>query len=519
MPKSLEPNFFLTTAIDYVNSLPHLGTAYEKIGADILARFHRMKGEEVLFQMGNDEHSVNVKKAAEASKLSPKEYCDRMRPRFESAWEKLTLSYDQFIQTSDPAHHKAVKKFFESIFSAGDIYEGDYEGLYCESCEAFYTEKDLVEGLCPQHKSRPRQLKERNFFFKLSKYAPELLAHIEKNPQFILPEIRRNEIVNVIKGGLKDISVSRSGFDWGIPVPSHPKHVVYVWFDALINYLTLIGYTDDPKKFSKWWPADCHIIGKDITRFHCVIWPAMLLSARLPLPRTVFGHGFVYLKGEKMSKSLGNVVTPLDVADLYGADPLRYYLVRSAPFGDDSNFTWDDFINRYNSDLANGIGNLASRTAGMIDRYFSGKLAPVPLTDTDKLLTERFPKTLEQISRHLDPWQSGDLFFNRALETIWEWISAIDTYIDREAPWKLAKEKNEARLSQVLSAVAESLFQITLLLKPFLPTTAEKIWRLFGWNAPSNFEKADFSTPWDPAVPIVVDKGVGPLFPRIEAKS
>ena len=293
------PRFYITTAIDYVNSIPHIGTAYEKIGADALARFMRMEGREVHFQMGNDEHSTNVLKSAQEKKMEPKAYCDEMRDQFTQIWEKLEISHDGFIQTSELRHHQAAKKLFEKIHETGDIFEGEYEGWYCESCEAFYTEKDLVEGHCPNHQAKPKWLKEANFFFKLSKYQQALLDHIEKHPEFILPEIRRNEIVSLIKRGLDDISVSRSGFNWGIPVPQDKSHVIYVWFDALINYLTAVGYGDDEASFKKWWPADVHIIGKDITRFHCVIWPAMLMSAGLPLPKTVFGHGFVYLRGEK----------------------------------------------------------------------------------------------------------------------------------------------------------------------------------------------------------------------------
>lgn len=510
------PKFFITTAIDYVNSVPHIGTAYEKIGADILARFHRMLGDEVCFQMGNDEHSVNVKKAAEKEGLVPKNYCDQMRPQFEQVWKKLSISYDQFIQTSEPAHAVAVKKFFQAVDDAGDIYEGDYEGLYCESCEAYYTEKDLTEGLCPQHKTRPRAIKERNYFFKLSKYAESLLCHIEQNPHFILPKNRRNEIINVIKGGLIDVSISRAGFDWGIPLPIQPKHVVYVWFDALINYLTLIGYADDPKNFKKWWPANYHMIGKDITRFHCVIWPAMLMAAKLPLPQTIFGHGFVYLKGEKMSKSLGNVVTPLSVADKYGPDALRYYIVRSASFGDDSQFTWDDFINRYNSDLANGLGNLASRTVGMIKRYFNGELKPVVLQAEDAKLASQFESVLKKMEEYLNPQKGGDLFFNRALETIWSWIGDLDRYIDHEAPWTLAKQKNDGRLSEVLTTVCQSLFHLSLLLAPFIPLTAKKIWNMFGWDQRLRFEKADFKTCWDASFVVCIEPQPA-LFPRIES--
>lgn len=507
--------FYLTTAIDYVNSLPHIGTAYEKIGADVLVRFHRALGDEVLFQMGNDEHSANVKKAALKEKLSPKKYCDAMRPQFEDVWAKLHISYNQFIQTSEPKHHEAVKKLFQTIYDAGDIYEGEYEGLYCESCEAFYTEKDLADGLCPQHQSKPQWIKEKNFFFKLSKYAEPLLAYIEEHPEFILPQIRRNEIVNVIKTGLKDVSVSRAGLDWGVPLPIKKNHVVYVWFDALINYLTLIGYADNEAQFKKWWPATVHIIGKDITRFHCVIWPAMLLAASLPLPTTVFGHGFVYLKGEKMSKSLGNVVTPLDVVAKYGADALRYYLMRTSSFGDDGNFTWDDFTNRYNSDLANGLGNLVSRTAGMVGRYFAGELDPAILSGEDKALAGKFESLLATLTQLLDPRQSGDILCHRALEKIWAWIAELDQYIDRTAPWVLAKEKNRTRLAEVLTTVVTSLFFITLLLAPFIPATSEKIWKIFGWEGMIPFAKINFQTKWQNNR-IVIAKDKFALFPRID---
>ncbi|OGP09850.1 MAG: methionine--tRNA ligase [Deltaproteobacteria bacterium GWA2_45_12] len=508
------PQFFITTAIDYVNSIPHIGTAYEKIGADILARFHRMLGDEVYFQMGNDEHSVNVKKAAEAQGLAPKAYCDQMRPKFEDVWEKLGIYCDEFIQTSDPKHHQSVSKLFKTIYDNGFIYEGDYEGLYCESCEAFYTEKDLVDNVCPQHKTRPKFIREKNYFFKLSAFDKKLLEHIEKNPQFILPENRRNEIINVIKGGLKDVSVSRAGFDWGIPLPIKPNHVVYVWFDALINYITWIGFADDPQKFKKWWPATLHVIGKDITRFHCVIWPAMLMAANLSLPKTVFGHGFVYLKGEKMSKSLGNVVTPLDVAEKYGPDSLRYYLLRSTSFGDDGNFTWDDFILRYNSDLANGLGNLASRTAGMIARYFSGNMEQAKLAGEDLNLVNRYTQVLDQVKNNLDPWKSGDILFHRALEAIWAWVGEIDRYIDAEAPWTLAKQKNETRLREVLTTVTQCLYYFSCLLKPFIPQTAEKLRVMFGWND-IPFDQLNFESKL-PADPIILPQERPSLFPRIE---
>lgn len=505
---------FITTAIDYVNSVPHIGTAYEKIGADVLARFYRMSGDDVLFQMGNDEHSLNVKKSAETQNLDPKTYCDQMRPKFEEVWKELGISNDLFIQTSDPKHHLAVRKLFQKIYEAGYIYEGEYEGLYCESCEAFYTEKDLDEdGLCPQHLKKPASIKEKNYFFKLSAFEGKLLDYIEKNPNFILPAIRRNEIINVIKGGLRDLSVSRSGFDWGIPLSINESHVVYVWFDALINYLTLIGYAEDEKNFNSIWPAHMHIIGKDITRFHCIIWPAMLMAADLDLPNMVFGHGFVYLKGEKMSKSLGNVVQPLDVVKEYGADALRYYLMRTSSFGDDGNFTWDDFINKYNSDLANGFGNLVSRTAGMINKYFPEGLEIKELSGDDLKVSDQFEDSLQEISKLLDPVESGDILFHRANERILSWISDIDRYIDEQAPWTLAKEKNLDRLSEVLTTIVKSIYYINILFMPFIPNTTSKVWPIFGWNPEHNF-KAKFNSKI-----INIEKPKSPLFPRIEVKS
>ena len=504
--------FYLTTAIDYVNSIPHLGTAYEKIGADALARFMRMEGRDVHFQMGNDEHSTNVLKAAKEKGLDPKAYCDEMRGKFTKIWKKLGVSYDDFIQTSEPRHHQATQKLFDAILKTGDIYEDLYEGWYCESCEAFYTEKDLVEGLCPHHKSKPKWLSEKNFFFKLSKYQQPLLDHIAKHPEFILPEIRRNEIVSLIKGGLQNVSVSRSGFDWGIPLPNDPSHVVYVWFDALINYLTAVGYGSDTARFEKWWPADVHVIGKDITRFHCVIWPAMLLSAGIPLPKTVFGHGFVYLKGEKMSKSLGNVVTPLDVADVYGPDALRYYLLRGSSFGADGNFTWEDFIKRYNADLANDLGNVLNRSMGMAKKYFNGLLKAGETTESDKALIGKAGETGKKVRQAMDYLQ-GDLQYHLALEAIWDLIGAVDKYIDASAPWTLKKEGKEERLAQVLYNVFNCLRLIGMWVAPFMPLTSEKIYSQLQLPFPKTFAEG---APWT-AMPDQHQLGeAAPLFPRIE---
>lgn len=515
---------YITTAIDYVNSIPHIGTAYEKIGADILARFFRMSGEEVVLQMGNDEHSANVQKSAIEKGMDPKAYCDDMRPKFEEAWQKLNVKYDQFIQTSEERHHKSVSKLFEKIHENGDIFERDYEGWYCESCEAFYTDKDLEEGLCPNHKKKPKWLTEKNYFFKLSKYADFLLDYIEKNPEFILPAKRRNEVVSFIKQGLDDISVSRSSFDWGIPLPIDKNQVIYVWFDALINYITGAGFENDPEKFKNFWPASLHIIGKDITRFHCVIWPAMLKSAGVDLPRTVFGHGFVYLRGEKMSKSLGNVVTPLDIVEKYpdfGSDALRYYLMRTSSFGDDGDFTWEDFILRYNSDLANGVGNLVSRTLGMVGRYQDGVVKNVKLDQQSLELLNQSQSTLEQVSKYLSPWEGGDVQSHHALEEIFAYVTKVDQYIDQKQPWVLAKESKADELAIVMKTLIEAIRHVCLLLNPFIPTAVEKIWDALGFSEIQKYESLAYkdleNTLFLNADHALKEKKLA-VFPRIDTK-
>ena len=510
--------FYITTAIDYVNSLPHIGTAYEKIGADVLARWRRMLGDEVHFQMGNDEHSVNVQKAALAKGMTPKAYCDEMRAGFEKVWKGLSISYDGFIQTSEPHHEAGVQKLLSKIMERGDIFKKRYEGWYCESCEAFLTEKDLEGGLCPNHKSKPRWLSEENYFFALSKYRDRLLGHIEKHPEFILPDIRRNEILSLLREGLQDISVSRSSFDWGVAVPGDPDHVVYVWFDALINYITAVGYGWDEGKFARWWPADMHVIGKDITRFHCVIWPAMLMSAGIELPRTVFGHGFVYLKGEKMSKTLGNVVTPMDVVGKFGADPLRYYLMREGGFGRDADFTWEHFIARYNGDLANGIGNLVSRTAGMASKYDEGAIRPVAAPDGETELAKATLALPGRVAAALDH-ESGEVEFHNALSAIWEVIAAADRHINDHKPWEMAKKGQKAEIGRVLWEVASAIRVCTILLRPFVPETASRIWDTMGFSALGPLEEKSFvdsEMPWGALDCSIKVSAASGLFPRIE---
>lgn len=520
----MKKSFYITTAIDYVNNLPHIGTAYEKIGADALARFFRMDAYKTHFQMGNDEHSEGVKKAAAQQHLDVKVYCDQMRIKFEKIWKNLNLSYDDFIQTSEDRHQLAVQAFIKLI-DPKDIEKKHYEGWYCTSCEAYYTEKDLINGECEQHRRKPDWISEENFFFKLSHYQEKLLQLYKKNPDFILPAIRRNEIVNFVKGGLQDVSISRSSFDWGVPFPNDPTHVVYVWFDALINYLTVTGFGQKkPRAGGPAWPADLHIIGKDITRFHCVIWPAMLMSAQLPLPKTIFGHGFVYLKGERMSKTLGNIVSPMDVMDRYGADPLRYYLLRESSFGADGNFTWDNFIKRYNGDLANDLGNVLNRTLGMTHKYCDGKIQK-PKKDFLKNcpfesyqnLKKAFPATLDAVRDALDWRQGGDIEFHKALGAIWTVIGYADKFIDDAAPWKLIKDNKKDEINQVLYTVADTIRNVAILVAPFLPTSSLQIWEQL--RLKDAWEEQTFKNiGWGKTPSLQVQQGT-PIFPRIETIS
>jgi len=515
---SSDKPFFLTTAIDYVNNIPHIGTAYEKIGADVIARFKRLEGQEVFFLMGNDEHSINVKKEAQNRNLSPLDYCDQMAGQFQQIWEKLGISYDRFIRTTEKKHGQSVQALFNRIFKNGDIYPAKYRGLYCESCETFYHEKDLEQGCCPQHGTEPKWIEEDNYFFALSRYQEPLEQYIEAQHIRILPEIRKNEIMNVIKGGLEDISISRSSFDWGIPLPIQPDHVVYVWFDALINYISAIGYGWDEEMFHRLWPADMHVIGKDITRFHCIIWPAMLLAAGLEIPRMVFGHGFVYLKGEKMSKTLGNVITPMDIADVYGPDALRYYLLRDTGFGKDGNFTWENFLERFNGDLANDFGNLLQRVTSMIHRYRSGGVPePHTLEDADLALKDSCLQLYPEVKAYLEPSQ-GEINFHLALSRIWETIRMGNKYIDHSAPWELQKNGREERLDTVLYCSAECMRFVGLMIAPFLPFSARNLFEQLGLPDYSQPGSLATEMTWGRLPPKTSISDPKPMFPRIQAK-
>jgi methionyl-tRNA synthetase len=452
-----------------VNSRPHLGTAYEKIAADVIARYKRLAGFDVRFVMGNDEHSQNVFRQAAEAGLDPIAYCDQMEQTFRDAWRSLDISFDDFIRTTQPRHKAGVTEIATRLHRAGDIYQGTYEGWYCVGCEAFKQEKDLVNGRCPLHpQTEPQWLKEDNYFFRLSKYQQPLRDHFAAHPEFIQPEARRNEILRLLESGLDDVSVSRAGQAWGIPLPFDPRSVVYVWFDALINYASAVGLGTDDEQLARWWPADLHVIGKDITRFHAVIWPAMLMAAGLPLPRHIFGHGFMTKDGQRMSKSIpGTIIDPTEAAARLGADPLRLFLTKEIVFGNDGDFSWERFEEKYNVDLANNFGNLVNRVTAMAERYRQGRLTATPLgtalATTAATLTGTYTKAMDELA------------LDAACQAAFRLVDATNEYIASSEPWALAKAGKDADLDQVLWTAAEGLRVATVLLSPVMPGSCKAI--------------------------------------------
>lgn len=481
------PKFYVTTPIYYVNDVPHIGHAYTTIIADALARFHRLCGHEVFFLTGTDEHGQKIERAAAERGLKPKELADQVVLRFKDLWRALNISYDFFIRTTEPFHEIGVQKIFQKLKDKGDIYKGVYQGWYCVSDENFLAEdvplEPSGEKICPDCGKKAILVAEECYYFRLSAYQQKLLDFYAANPDFVRPPGRMNEVVSFVRQGLKDLSITRTTVKWGIPVPNDPQHTIYVWFDALHNYVTGIGYDWNPELFGRFWPADLHLIGKDILRFHAIFWPAFLMAAELPLPRTVFGHGW-WLKDEtKMSKSRGNVLDPHIILNTFGPDPLRYFLLREIPIGQDGNFSHEGFLHRVNSDLANDLGNLVQRTLTMIWNYFQGKIEGAdPESQSDLALKEAFTQLKERVKQHFE-----DYAINRALEDIWVFINQLNKYLADNEPWKLASMKEKrGRLARILLESARSLWGVAYLIYPIMPASAEKIWQMLGEKRPIN---------------------------------
>lgn len=507
--------YYVTTPIYYPSDNLHIGHALTTTMADTLARFNRMKGKETYFLTGSDDHGQKIQRRAKEAGQSPKKFVDQIVANFQTLWGKLDISYDDFIRTTEERHSKVVQDIFKKIYDNGDIYKSEYEGWYCNPCESFLGERQLEEGNCPDCQRRVEKVKEESYFFKMGKYADRLLAHIDANPEFIQPVSRRNEMVNFIKQGLDDLCVSRTTFDWGIPVPINEKHVIYVWFDALSNYISALGYGSDDPRFAKFWPEARHLVGKDIVRFHTIIWPIILMAAEIDLPKEVHAHGWLLLEGGKISKSKGNIVDPMILVERYGADAIRYFLLKEMPLGQDFYYSEKALVNRINVDLANDFGNLLSRTTSMIEKFTNGEI-PLP-GDTEALDLELKELALgipAEVDQALDKYDFGN-----ALQAIWKLVNKSNKYIEETSPWNLAKNpETQSRLGTVLYGLVESIRFTTVLVSPFMPGVMDKVFAQLGIKGREELATWDSVQSWG-IIPSGTKIARGePIFPRLEWK-
>ena len=500
--------FYVTTPIYYPNSEPHAGNAYTTIAADVLARYHRLKGYEVRFLTGVDEHAANVFNAAKEEGLTPQEYCDKIAPTFVNLWERLNISHDIFFRTTSDIHKRGAQKFLNVLYENGDVYKAKYEGYYCISCEKFFAEKELTDDkICPDHKIPLQWLEEENYFFRLSKYADRLLTHFNENPDFVYPETRRNELLSFLESGLQDVSISRASLSWGIPFPFDPEHIIYIWIEALSNYITALGYETDSEQFQTFWPADVHMMGKDITRFHALLWPAMLMAADIPLPKHIVGHGWLTKDGEALSKTRGIFIDMESDIATYGVDAFRYYLLREFSFGNDGDYRPSRLHERYNADLANDLGNLLNRVLGLLNKNFDAIPEPTTPGEFDDEIKTLAQDTLESLESHMQTFA-----YDIALETIWEFVRRINRYVQQTKVWTLAKPETKSRMGTILYNSLEALRFISALISPFIPDTAAKIQKQIG---STDF---DYTLDWGRLkVGQKVAKGE-PIFPRVELK-
>lgn len=507
--------FYITTPIYYPNDVPHIGHAYTSVAADFIARYHRLRGEDVFHLTGVDEHGLKLQRAAETAGMEPQAWVDEIDPKWREVWARLAVGNDDYIRTTEPRHEKAVQQLLTAVYENGrdDIYLGTYEGLYCVSCEAYYTEDELVDGNCPIHGRPVEHVTEENYFFRLSAYADRLLEHYDRHRLAVQPEIRRNEVLSLVRSGLQDFSISRTNFRWGIPLPWDPQHVCYVWFDALTNYITAAGYGSDEDRFARLWPANVHLIAKDILRFHAVYWPAMLMAGGVEPPTQVWAHGYLLVGGEKMSKTKLTGIHPFQLIDHFGVDSYRYYFLREIQFGQDGSFSWESMVDRHNADLANGLGNLASRVLAMLGSSFDG-VVPHPEVEG---VEDDLPKVVEDVANRYDQLVS-ELALTQGLAAVWEVVGRANGYLVEREPWAVAKDQaRRGELAGILYAAAETLRILAILIQPVMPGAAERLWVQLGIGEPLSAQRLPAAARWGGLEPGTKTEKGDALFPRLDS--